>query len=155
MLALFDPRHLATNDLAVEVLRGFGELRLGVTGSSMLPAIRPADTILVRHCSFEEAELHDIVLFTRQRRLFAHRVVSRSAAHLITQGDGLAGPDHPVTADELLGKVVQVTRRGKTVHHAVVRSDWSTRMASAVFRRSPLAGRLFTRVQGLPGRAGL
>lgn len=154
MHALFDARHLATNDLAVEVLRGFGALRLGVTGSSMLPAIRPADTILVHPCSFEDAELHDIVLFTRQRRLFAHRVVSRSAAHLITQGDGLAGPDHPVTADELLGKVVQVTRRGKPVRHTQS-PDWSSRLAGALFRRSPLAGRLFTRAQSLPGRAGL
>lgn len=154
MDAPFDPRHLSKNDLAAEVLRAFGELRVGVTGSSMLPAIRPADTILVHPCSFDEAELHDIVLFTRQRRLFAHRVVARSAEHLITQGDGLAGPDHPVTADELLGKVVQVTRRGKPVRHTP-RPVWSSRLAGALFRRSPLAGRLFMRAQGLPGRAGL
>ena len=64
MHALFDARHLATNDLAVEVLRGFGALRLGVTGSSMLPAIRPADTILVHPCSFDEAELHDKIPVT-------------------------------------------------------------------------------------------
>lgn len=154
MHALFDARHLATNDLAVEVLRGFGALRLGVTGSSMLPVIRPADTILVHPCAFEDAELHDIVLFTRERRLFAHRVVARTASHLITQGDGLAGPDHPVTPDELLGKVVQVRRRGKMVRHTP-RSDWSSRFTGALFRRSPLAGRLFTRVQGLPGRPAL
>ena len=154
MDSLFPPRHLARIDLAADVLRSFGELRLGVVGTSMLPAIRPADTILVRQCSFEEAGLHDVVLFIRQSRLFAHRVVSRSAAHLITQGDSLAEPDHPVTADELLGKVVQVTRRGRTVRHAQ-RPGWSSRLAGAVFRQSPLAGQIFTRAQGLPGRVGL
>ena len=154
MDASFDPRHLSKNDLAAEVLRAFGELRLGVTGSSMLPAIRPADTILVRHCPFEEAKLHDVVLFTRHRRLFVHREVSRSARHLVTQGDGMATPDLPVTADEWLGKVVQVTRRGKAIPHTA-RPHWSARLGAAVFRRSPLAGRLFARVQGPAGRASL
>lgn len=154
MHARFDARHVAASDLAIDVLREFGELRLGVTGSSMLPAIRPADTILVRRCTFDEPGVHDVVLFTRERRLFVHRVVERSGEHLITQGDGLPEPDHPVTADELLGTVVQVSRRGKPVHHAP-RSGWPARLATAVFRQSALAGRVFTRVQGLPERAGL
>ena len=75
-------------------------------------------------------------------------------SRLITQGDGLPEPDHPVTADELLGTVVQVSRRGKPVRHAP-RSGWPARLATAVFRQSALAGRVFTRVQGLPERAGL
>ncbi len=82
MQPMSDPRDLSKNELAAQALRSFGELRLCVTGSSMLPAVRPDDQLLIRHCRIEEAGQDDIVLFIRQRRLFAHRVVARSAAHL-------------------------------------------------------------------------
>lgn len=146
MEALFDPRDLSKNELAAEALRSFGELRLCVTGSSMLPAVRPDDKLLIRCCGIEEAGQDDIVLFMRQRRLFAHRVVSRSAAHLITQGDGLAEPDFPVAAHELLGKVIRIIRRGEIIRHAS-KPGWPARIAAALFRRSAMAGRIFTRLQ--------
>jgi hypothetical protein len=154
MEMLFDPRDLSKNELAAEAIRSFGELRLRVTGSSMLPAIRPDDVLLLRRCRIDEAVPSDIVLYLRQRRLFAHRVVSHSAAQLVTQGDGMAEADVPVTAHELLGKVTCVMRRGKTIRHES-KPGLPARMAAALFRRSASAGRLFTRLQGLHGRAGL
>lgn len=154
METLFDPRDLSKNELAAEVIRSFGELRLRVTGSSMLPAIRPDDVLLIRRCCIEEAGPGDIVLTIRQRRLFAHRVISRSAAQLATQGDGVAEPDLPVAANELLGKVVRVMRQGKTICHQS-KPTLPARMAAVLFRRSASAGRVFTRLQGLHGRAGL
>lgn len=154
MEALFDPRALSTNELSAEAIRSFGELRLRVTGSSMLPAVRPNDVLLIRRCLIEEAGPGDIVLYLRQRRLFAHRVVSRAAAQLLTQGDGMAAADVPVAAHELLGKVMRVMRRGKAVRHEP-NSTLPARLAAALFRRSASAGRIFTRLQGLNGRAGL
>ena len=152
MEALFNPRDLWTNELAAEAIRAFGDLRLRVTGSSMLPAVRPDDELLVHRCAIEEAGPGDVVLYIRQRRLFAHRVISRSGAHLITQGDGMAQPDPPVAADELLGKVVKVIRRGETMRHAL-KPGLPARMAAALFRRSATAGRVFTRLQGLHSSA--
>lgn len=154
METLFDPRDLSKNELAAEAIRCFGALRLRVAGSSMLPAVRPDDVLLVRQCRIEEAGPGDIVLYMRQRRLFAHRVISRSGARLVTQGDGMAEPDLAVTAHALLGKVIRVTRRGKTVRHDS-RPTLPARMAAALFRRSASAGRVFTRLQGLRGRASL
>jgi len=154
METLFDPRDLSKNELAAEALRSFGALRLRVTGSSMLPAIRPDDVLLLRHCGIGEASRGDIVLFIRHRRLFAHRVISRSDARLVTQGDGMVEPDLPVTANQLLGKVVRVMRRGKTIRHES-KPGLPARMVAVLFRRSASAGRLFTRLQGLRGRAGL
>lgn len=153
MEAFFDPSDLPKNELAAEAVRCFGVLRLRVTGSSMLPALRPNDVLLIRHCRIEQAGPGDIVLFIRRRRLFAHRVISRSAASLVTQGDGIAEPDPPVTADELLGKVTRVTRRGKIVRHEPNLS-LPARVAAALFRRSASASRCFTRLQGLRRRAG-
>ena len=154
MEAYSDWSDLPKNELAAEAVRSFGELRLRVTGSSMLPSIRPDDLLLIRHCRVGQAKPGDIVLYIRHRRLFAHRVVSRSGTGLVTQGDGIAAPDPAVTADELLGKVVRITRRGKTIGHES-KLTWPARMAAALFRRSAAAGRFFTRLQGLQSRAGL
>jgi hypothetical protein len=80
-------------------------------------------------------------------------VVSRSVAQLITQGDGMAEADVPVTAHEFLGKVIQVMRRGNAIRHAS-QPGLRTRLTAVLFRRSAIAGRLFTRLQALRGRAG-
>ena len=149
-----DARDFSKNELAAEAIRCFGELCLRVTGSSMLPALRPGDVLLIRHCTIEESRLGDIILYIRRRRLFAHRVISRSAARLVTQGDSIAEPDPSVTANELLGKVVRVMRRGKRICHES-RPTLPARMAAVLFRRSATAGRVFTRLQGLQSRAGL
>jgi signal peptidase len=149
-----DCEDLSRNELAAEVVRSFGELRLRVTGSSMLPAVRPGDVLLIRHCSIEEPDLGDVVLFTRQRRLFAHRVVSRSSACLVTQGDAIAAPDPAVSASELLGKVVGVQRRGMPVSNRS-KLTFSGRMTAALVRRSARAGSLLNRLHGLQLRTGL
>ncbi len=62
-------------ELAVEVLRSFGELRFRANGSSMLPAIWPGDTLHVSREGATEALPGEIVLFERGGRLVAHRVV--------------------------------------------------------------------------------
>jgi signal peptidase I len=152
MEALYDPRDLSKNELAADAIRLFGEFRLRVTGLSMLPAVRPDDVLLVRHCRSEAAGPGDIVLYIRERRLFAHRVISRSGERLVTQGDCLAGPEFPVAAHELLGKVIRVMRRGKTIRHGSKRT-LPARMAAALFRRSAGASRVFTRLQSWHNRA--
>lgn len=154
MEAFSDLSDLPRNELAAEVVRCFGELRLRVTGSSMLPAIRPGDDLLILRCRIEEANPGDIVLFMRHRRLFAHRVILRSSTCLITQGDGIAEPDLPVAANELLGKVMRVMRRGKTIRHES-KMKLQARVAAALFRRSATAGRLFALLQGAQRRVSV
>ena len=62
-------------ELAAEVLRSFGRLRLGATGASMLPAIWPGDILSVHSHNVAEALPGDIVLFGRPGKLVAHRGV--------------------------------------------------------------------------------
>jgi signal peptidase len=153
MDALAGPPELLKNELAAEVVRRFGTLRLRVTGSSMLPAIRPNDILLVRRCRLQDADPGDVILFMRQRRLFAHRVIGLSGgAVLVTQGDSIAQPDPCVTPGELLGKVIQVTRHDKSVPQQS-KLTLPTRLAAALFRRSTMAARAFARLQGLRVRA--
>jgi signal peptidase I len=134
--------------LAAQVLRSAGALRLGVTGTSMLPAIRPRDILSIRRCGPESAAVGDVVLFARAGRLFAHRVVARDRASLVTRGDAMPQADPPVTATELLGKVVGIERRGRALPAGALPGR-ARRLAAALFRRSPFAGRLFLRLQAL------
>ncbi len=98
--------------LASETLRRFGRLRLQVAGASMLPSLWPGDLLLIRSAQFAEVSRGNLVLFFRDNRFFVHRVVDVSGGRLLTQGDGLATPDPPVGRDELLGRVVFISRDG-------------------------------------------
>ncbi len=62
-------------EMAEEVLRSWGELRLRVTGTSMLPTVWPGDILCVESRGAAEAVPGDVVLFGREGRLVAHRVV--------------------------------------------------------------------------------
>jgi signal peptidase I len=143
---------LAT-ELAAASLRLHGKLRLRVTGSSMLPTIWPQDILLVRRCQLEAAAEGDIVLFTRHRRLFAHRVTARRGAVLVTQGDGIGQADAPVDASEFLGKVMRIVRRSGSTRPRS-RLSLTGRAAAALFRRSRFAGRALTRARSIFAREG-
>ena len=98
--------------LAGEVVRRFGEVRLRVVGTSMVPSVLPGDLISVQRASVSEICLGEIVLYMREERLFAHRVVGYTGDHqfhgdsrLITRGDRLSHNDPPVSSSELLGRV--------------------------------------------------
>jgi len=101
-------------DLASEVLQRFGQLRLRVTGASMLPAVWPGDVVTIHRSRFSEVSRGDLVLFFRDRRFFVHRVLEVSGHSLLTRGDSVLGPDPPVSPDELLGRVVSITGAGGT-----------------------------------------
>ena len=103
---------------AEEVLRTFGEVRLGVFGGSIAPSIPPGDFI-----SVQRAALHvwfgKGVLFSRWGQLFLHRGVQQNGAHSadvsfelwsITRGGRLGVDDPPICRGELLGQVVSIQR---------------------------------------------
>lgn len=101
-------RQAAGHTLATEVLRTAGELRLCVTGTSMLPAIWPGDVVRIEAAA--TAEPGEVLLFRRNERLFLHRVVSRDGRKLITQGDTHKVPDPAVQPHEVLGKAIDIER---------------------------------------------
>ena len=72
----FDEVHSIKCEMAAEVLRTSGLLRLKVTGWSMLPTVRPGDTLIVERAGRSALVQGDIVLVSRNRRLF---VVLRTA----------------------------------------------------------------------------
>jgi signal peptidase I len=136
-------------ELAGEVLRLSGRLRLRVTGWSMLPTILPEDTLLIERVTSEGVGKGDIVLFHRDGRLFVHRVSGKSGSagdlQIITQGDGMPRPDPPISGSQLLGKVSFVVRDGRCLGPAKS-LGLSGRAVAALVRRSSSAARVIVEV---------
>ena len=130
-------------ELAAEVLRSWGRLRLRATGASMLPAVWPGDILSVRSHDAVEALPGDIVLFGREGRLVAHRVVERilcqDKIQWVTRGDSVGGNDAPVSSHELLGRVTAIERGSRRI---IPRLTFWGRMASWILRRSEFCTRI-------------
>src|ERR1700682_3768205 len=98
--------------LAGEIVRTFGGVRLRVFGTSMVPSILPGDLISVQRADLSEISPGEIVLYSREGRLFAYRVVdlvgSRGDRRLLTRGDRLSQNDPLVSGSELLGRVTSI-----------------------------------------------
>jgi signal peptidase I len=105
----------ARHALVADVLRRFGRVQVRATGNSMRPAIRPGDILLIVRCPLQRIEPGDVVVFARDARLFAHRLIEKCAgpdgSSMVTRGDSNWDMDLPVTVDQLLGKVIAVERR--------------------------------------------
>jgi hypothetical protein len=120
----------------------------------MLPTIMPGDTLKVERISSQAACEGDIVLFGRDRRLFAHRVVSKGRESplqgIVTRGDAMATVDPPVLDRDLLGRVVLIVRNGKCLdpkrRHLLPQRAVTT-VVRALVRQSSFAARV---VVGLP-----
>jgi len=102
-------------DLAVEVLRVGGAIRLQALGTSMLPSIWPGDVLNIESKSGEEIVPGDIVLVARDRRFFIHRLVEKRNSEWITRGDSLPQMDTPATELQVLGKVSAIHRKSRVI----------------------------------------
>ena len=104
-------------EMLADVLRSGGAVTLRVFGGSMWPWLRSGDAISVRREDAARIHRGEVVLFAREGRLFAHRVIRKFArdgrAVLITKGDTLPRADAPLEAAELLGRVFRVRRAGR------------------------------------------
>jgi signal peptidase I len=154
---------LATRlELAVEVARTFGTLRLRVTGTSMLPAIQPGDLLSIGRVDLRDTSPGEIVLFARGGRLFAHRIVDRGGGasdpyasqpyagkpYIVTRGDRLLENDPPVFQSELLGRVTSIERARSRVRSRPW-LDGPNRVLGRLLRSSDRATLVFLRVTAL------
>ena len=141
--------------LTVEIVRTFGQVRLRVFGTSMVPSILPGELISVQRADISEISLGEIVLYSREGRLFAHRVVAHGGNHhgpgLITRGDRLSQNDPLVSSSELLGRVTSIETRDGLSHCEVLPPSrlavWE-HMIIHVLRTSDRATYLYLRLAG-------
>jgi signal peptidase I len=143
--------------LVSDIMNFFGEMRICVTGRSMLPFVRPGDILLVRKQELEQLIPGDIVLFAQNEQLLTHRVVGddrwRETPFLVTRGDALVAKDPPVFAYQLLGRVAAIFR-GRLRIDPRARRSWRCQLLAALLRHSDFLGRLakwvLSRRLGLP-----
>jgi signal peptidase I len=132
-------------ELAAEVLRSSGTLRLQTMGASMLPAVWPGDILTVCSHDASQALPGDIVLFSREGKLVAHRVVERTGSsngiRWVTRGDRVADNDAPVSTHELLGRVTTIERGSRRFTPSPHRS-LASRLISWILRSSDFCTRL-------------
>ncbi len=143
-------------DLAGEIVRTFGEVRLRVFGTSMVPSVLPGDLISVQRAGLFEIASGEIVLYSREGRLFVHRVVgctnSSEQPLLITRGDRLDHNDPPVSSAELLGRVTSIERsdgRGGRQVEVSTRPSGSSYLMFRALRASDRATYLYLRLAAL------
>ena len=138
--------------LAEEVVRAFGEVRLRVFGTSMVPSILPGDVVSIRRARSDEIRLGEMVLFVDKGRFFVHRVVGRKVfapagvpeqVFLITRGDRLRQDDPPVPPPALLGRVVSLERNNRRIDLPVPESHGPL---ARLFRASDRATYLYLRL---------
>jgi hypothetical protein len=140
-------RSVVCCELTHSVVCTYGEVRLKVTGSSMLPAIWPGDEITVVRTEYVALQPGQILLYHRNNGLTAHRIRQIERDYLITCGDSLLYPDAPVRPGEVVGRVVSILRNGRSIclkpSHAssilariLCRSNFSRRFALHLIHRS-------------------
>src|SRR5215469_12459509 len=126
-------------ELVAEVARAFGEVRLKVRGSSMLPAIWPGEILLVRRQDLSALRVGQVVLYSRCGAMVAHRIVQRAGERLWTKGDSLLYVDLPVCASDIIGQVMSIVRNGEQIDPQ--QSGWQ-RAAARLLSRSDFFMRL-------------
>lgn len=114
-------REQCKRDLAVEVLRASGRVRLAARGYSMLPNLWPGDVLTLQTTTPDQVAPADVILCSRDGNFSIHRVLRREDSGgqlcLITRGDSMSQEDAPVKSGELLGKVVAIERDGRLLSH--------------------------------------
>jgi 2-polyprenyl-3-methyl-5-hydroxy-6-metoxy-1,4-benzoquinol methylase len=85
----------------------------------MFPSIRSGDTVIIRPARVAEIGIGDIIVHRTGQRLVAHRLIKKKKVDgflfFITKGDYLSSPDPPISASQLLGKVVSIERGSRII----------------------------------------
>lgn len=97
-------------ELAAGLLREGYAVRFRATGGSMHPSIRHGQRVKAVPARFCEIRRGDVVVYTWQRGILAHRVVEIESHALIARGDA-GGARERVHAAQVIGKLAGAVRR--------------------------------------------
>jgi hypothetical protein len=132
---------------ALDLWRQDGTLhRVPVRGQSMLPLLRPGDSVLVAHGA--PLVPGDVLVYRREGQLVAHRLIRPAAGEgraCLAQGDNLLEPDAPVEADEIVGRVIAIQREGRTLRLDTTAWRLAGCLAALVMRAGARPGWVYVR----------
>ncbi len=83
----------------------------GVTSSSMWPALKRGDLILIEGVLRDDIQKDDIVVWKHDGGFTIHRVVELNQKTLVTKGDGNFDTDEPVRYEDVIGRALETHGR--------------------------------------------
>jgi hypothetical protein len=150
--------HQVGRAMVAEALREGRDVRLRLRGASMIPSLWPDDEIIVRSPGSAKPRRGEIVLFNRNGRLCAHRLLRRreisGVSKVIARGDAVAKCDPPLDEAEILGSVVGVIRSGRRVTWSVSRPSGMRRLIALGMRHSSLLRATALKIHRIINRDG-
>jgi signal peptidase I len=107
-------------ELSTELLHQGRAVRFKAPGLSMNPTIKEGETIIIQPAAPSSVRKGDIILYSFERGFIAHRVVrilrkKGDTPSFIMRGDASDSSDCPVSAPQVLGKVISVRREGRII----------------------------------------
>jgi signal peptidase I len=110
---------------------------ISITGDSMLPLLHDGDRVLVTHdCA--KIEPGDVIVFWQAERLFVHRITQRTQIngqiYWRTKGDNAPDVDPPITAAQIIGKVIAIQRGANEIDVTTRAWRWRGRFIAALTR---------------------
>lgn len=105
-------------EMFLEVLEKGFPLKIRLFGSSMYPFLKEGEVVIVQRRPWTDLRRGDILLYHRDRRFIAHRVLKPPKSledSCLCKGDTLKGVDPPVNLHQYLGRVEGVERGKKVV----------------------------------------
>jgi signal peptidase I len=119
-------------EVSTELLRQGQRVRFKAPGRSMNPTIKEGETIIIQPAAPSSVRKGDIILYRFERGFIAHRVVrilrkKSDTPSFIMQGDASDAFDCPVSAQQVLGKVISVEQGGRSIDLYSIRARiWHT-----------------------------
>ena len=139
--SVLSPQSLDDNSLnfeqaCSELLCHGHQVKFKAPGVSMYPTICDGDLITVKQIKASDVIVGDIILYRHKFKITVHRVMrifkrseekspsapqnpqDRSSSETLQfsfRGDAAPGLDNPVGADQILGKVVRIERKGRRI----------------------------------------
>jgi hypothetical protein len=122
--ALFSP-------LCIGMLEDGHAVRFQAPGSSMHPAIRDGEWMVVEPASAASVRCGDVLLYRSVRGLTAHRVVRVVAdegtrERFVLRGDNVGALDEDVDSGHILGRVARVERGRRQFDPASIRAQFAS-----------------------------
>ena len=150
-------------DVSTELLRQGQSIKFQAPGRSMYPTIKEGETITVVPVALFDIKRGDILLYLVGSKVIAHRVVSierkkddlsihsstLNPQHLfLLRGDASGTCDDLVEAQQVLGKVISVERRGCSIdlynrkaRMLRILHAWASRLKRLILRVTRISGR--------------
>lgn len=111
-------KELEQNTLFRQHLGKGNILKFRALGTSMWPFIRSGDVVHV--VATEEFAVGNVLLYEREQAWYVHRLIQIVPSTLgescyILRGDSLPIADPPIQAEQILGRVIAIKRRGRLI----------------------------------------